>query len=114
KTAKEKVTRFFGDIPASATVPKLPVMIPERSESTRAVLQDRVPQSRIYRVWNTAQTGSVDATQLDLVAQVLGGGKSSRLSRRLVHDEKLVDNVSAFQWSNQLAGNLMVIATVKN
>ncbi len=113
QTAKAKVTRYFGDIPASASVPRLPTMIPERSERTRQVLGDRVPQTRIYRAWNTAQTGSQEATRLDLVAQILGGGKSSRLSERLVLKEKLADNVNVFQWSNQLSGNFMIITTIK-
>jgi len=113
KTARAQATRYFGDIPASASVPKMPPWIPERSESTRASLPDRVPQPRIYRAWNVAQTGSDDATRLDLVAQILGGGKSSRLSRRLVHAEKRVDDVSAFAYINELSGNFILIATVK-
>ena len=112
-TAKAKVARYFGDIPASATVEKMPVSIPQRTESTRSTLSDRVPQPRIYRAWNAAQTGSADATQLEIAAQILGGGKSSRLSKRLVHDEKLADNVAAFQWAQQLSGNFMFFVTVK-
>lgn len=113
KTAREKATRYFGDIPASASVPKMKPWIPVRSESTRATLPDRVPQPRIYRAWNVAQTGSDDATRLDLVAQILGGGKSSRLSRRLVHQDKLVDDISAFAFINEISGNFGVVATVK-
>ncbi len=113
KTAREKATRYFGDIPASASVPKMKPWIPVRSESTRATLPDRVPQPRIYRAWNVAQSGSDDATRLDLVAQILGGGKSSRLSRRLVHQDKLVDDVSAFAFINEISGNFGVVATVK-
>ena len=112
-TAKQKVTRYFGDIPATASVPKMKTWIPKRDESTRAVLSDRVPQPRVLRVWNSAQTGTVDANQLDLVAQILGGGKSSRMSRRLVHEEKLADNVAAFAWSQEIAGNFMLMVTVK-
>lgn len=112
-TAKEKVTRYFGDIPASASVPKMKTWIPERSESTRAVLSDRVPQPRVMRVWNTAPTNTVDANRLDVIAQILGGGKSSRLSRRLVHEEKLADSAAAFGWSQEIAGNFLFMVTVK-
>jgi len=113
KTAKQKVTRYFGDIPASATVPKMPVQIPKREESTRAELPDRVPQPRIYRAWNTPQYGAADETHLSLFAQILGGGKSSRLSRRLVHQDKLADSAAAFQWSQEIAGNFMLMVDVK-
>lgn len=112
-SARQKVTRYFGDIPASATVPKMPTWIPERKESTRATLPDRVPQPRVYRAWNVAQVGTDDATLLDLAAQILGGGKSSRLSRRLVHTDRLTDNVSVFNFTQEISGNFLIIADVK-
>ncbi|PKL06478.1 MAG: hypothetical protein CVV53_04115, partial [Spirochaetae bacterium HGW-Spirochaetae-9] len=112
-TAKTKVTRYFGDIPASASVAKMPAQIPLRKERTRATLPDRVPQPRIYRAWNVTQTGTDDATRLELIANILGGGKSSRLSRRLVHEEKLADNVSAFAFTQEIAGNFVLIADIK-
>ncbi|PIX60206.1 MAG: peptidase M16 [Lysobacterales bacterium CG_4_10_14_3_um_filter_64_11] len=112
-TAKAKVTRYFGDIPASASIAKMAAQIPVRTARSRATLPDRVPQPRIYRAWNVAQTGSDDATALELVANILGGGKSSRLSRRLVHDEKLADNVSAFAYIQEIAGNFILIADIK-
>jgi len=46
-------------------------------------------------LWNVAQTGTKDLDQLQLFAQVLGGSKSSRLDKRLLHEDKLVDSVSA-------------------
>lgn len=113
KTAREKVTRYFGDIPASASVPKMKPWVPVRNESTHSSLPDRVPQPRIYRAWNVAQTGTEDATRLDMVAQILGGGRSSRLSRRLVHQDKRVDDISAFAFVSEISGNFGVIATVK-
>ncbi|MBD8526742.1 M16 family metallopeptidase [Pseudomarimonas arenosa] len=112
-TAKQKVERYFGDIPASATVPKMKTWVPERKESTRAVLSDRVPQPRVMRVWNTPPTNTTEANQLDVVAQILGGGKSSRLSRRLVHEEKLADSANAFGWAQEISGNFMFMITVK-
>src|SRR3546814_4900908 len=64
-TAKAKVTRYFGDIPASASVAKMPAQIPQRKERTHAPLPDRVPQPRIYRAWNVPQTGTDDATRTE-------------------------------------------------
>ncbi|MCG8275308.1 pitrilysin family protein [Stenotrophomonas sp. NLF4-10] len=112
-TAKEKVARYFGDIPAGPSMAQPAVNVGQRPESTREVMTDKVPQARIYRVWNVAQTGTVDIDQLQVFARVLGGAKSSRLDQRLLHGEKLVDSVSAGAWASQLGSNFGIIATVK-
>lgn len=112
-TAKEKVAKYFGDIPAAPdfTQPKVDVA-PMKADS-RLVLTDKVPQVSWNRIWNVAQTGVPEEEDLDLFAQVLGGSGSSRLDRRLVHQEKLVDNVSASYYGSQLSGSFQVGATIK-
>ncbi len=112
-TAKEKVAKYFGHIPAGPTMAQPAVNIAQRPASTREVMTDKVPQARVYRLWNVAQTGTVDIDQLQVFARVLGGAKSSRLDQRLLHGEKLVDSVSAGAWASQLGSNFGIIATVK-
>ena len=113
KTARQKVTAYFGDIPASATLADMPTHIPKRVQDTRETVPDRVPQVRVYRAWPVAQLGSQDATLLDLFAQVLGGSASSRFDTRLLHGDKLVDNAAAYAWSSELSGTFFLMATVK-
>ena len=113
KTAKEKVAAYFGDIPATPTMAQPKVDPAKRGSDTREVMQDKVPATRIYRVWNVAQADSLDNDQLQLLAQVLGGSKASRLDKRLLHDEKLVDAISAGLDSSQLGSGFIVMATVK-
>ena len=112
-TAKDKVARYFGDIPAGPTMAQPPVDVERRTRSTRATLEDKVPQARIYRLWNVAQTGTEDIDHLQLLAQVLGGSKSSRLDRRLLHGDKLVDSISAGPYAKQLGSNFIIMADVK-
>ena len=112
-TAKAKSARYFGHIPASPTMAQPKVDVARRSASTREVMQDKVPQSRVYRLWNVAQTGTKDIDQLQLFAQVLGGSKSSRLDKRLLHEDKLVDSVSAGAYASQLGSSFVITATVK-
>ena len=113
KTAKEKVAAYFGDIPATPTMAQPEVDPAKRGTDTREVMQDKVPATRIYRAWNVAQADSLDNDQLQLLAQVLGGSKASRLDKRLLHDEKLVDGISAGLDSSQLGSGFIVMATVK-
>ena len=112
-TAKEKVAKYFGDIPAGPTMAQPAVNIGQRPASTREVMTDKVPQARIYRAWNVAQVGTADIDQLDLFAYVLGGAKSSRLDQRLLHQDKLVDNITAMADASQLGSNFLIVATVK-
>lgn len=107
--AKEKVTRYFGDIPASITVPKIAPDPAPRKTSTRETMSDRVAQARIHRIWNVPQFGTADLSYLQLLGQVLGGSKSSRLDKRLVHEEKLADSVSAGAWGEELGSAFVII-----
>ncbi|MBB1088841.1 insulinase family protein [Lysobacter sp. SG-8] len=113
ETAKAKVARYFGDIPAGPTMAQPAVDVAQRPADTREVMQDQVPQARIYRVWNVAQTGTRDLDQLQVLSQVLGGSASSRLDKRLVHGDKLADSVSTGAYGSQLGSNFMVMVNVK-
>lgn len=113
KTAKEKALRYFGDIPASATLKDMPANIPKRAQDTRETVPDRVPQVRVYRAWPVAENGSKDSTLLALLSQVLGGSASSRLDTRLVHQDKLADNVGTSLWNSEISGTFFITTTVK-
>ncbi|UHQ23612.1 insulinase family protein [Lysobacter sp. 5GHs7-4] len=113
KTAKEKALRYFGDIPASATLKDMAANIPKRAQDTRETVPDRVPQVRVYRAWPVAENGSKDSTLLTLLSQVLGGSASSRLDSRLVHQDKLADNVGTSLWNSEISGTFFITTTVK-
>ena len=112
-TAKQKAAQFFGHIPASPTMAQPKVDVAVLKQDGRTDLEDKVPQVMINRMWNVPQTGTRDADMLDLFSDVLGGSASSRLDRRLVHQDKLVDSVSTGNWASQLGGNFFVRAMVK-
>ncbi len=112
-TAKQKVAKYFGDIPAGPSMAQPKVDPAPRTASTREVMTDNVPQARVYRVWNAAEYGQADVERLQLLSQVLGGSRSSRLDKRLVFQDKLADSVSAGAWPNQLGGLFFVQVDVK-
>ncbi|HEY5933457.1 MAG TPA: insulinase family protein, partial [Kofleriaceae bacterium] len=112
-TAKAKVTKYFGDIPPTATVPRMKPQIAARKTTTREVATDQVPQTRVYRVWNVPQWASADAERLGLFAHILGGARSSRLDRRLLHADKTVDQISAAVNQSELGSAFFIMANVK-
>jgi len=94
-TAKEKVEKYFGDIPAGPPIGKQEAWVAKMSGAHRGTVQDRVPQARIYKVWNVPQFGSADTDYLDLVAGCFTEGKVSRLYKRLVYDDQIATDVRA-------------------
>ncbi len=110
---KARVERYFGDVPPGQPIPKQEAWVAKRSGEQRQVLQDRVPQARVYLVWNTPPWGSVDDDHLGLVASVLASGKTSRLYRRLVYDEQIATDVSASTGTAEIGSTFYVEATVK-
>ncbi|AXK73340.1 insulinase family protein [Lysobacter sp. TY2-98] len=112
-TAKAKALKYFGDIPAGAPVARQAKWVAARTTSTRDQMDDRVAQTRIYREWNIPGRGERDLTLLDLAADVLGGGKTSRLYQRLVYKDHLVDDVSVGITPFELASQFELQADVK-
>ena len=105
--------KYFGDIPAGPPVARQQQWIAPRTDSTRDQMDDRVAQTRIYREWNVPARGERDLTLLDLAADVLGGGKTSRLYQRLVYQDKLVDDVSVGITPFELVSQFALQADVK-
>src|SRR5213596_3776870 len=113
ETARQKVEQFFGDIPATPPIAKQETWIAKRTGSHREIMQDRVPQARIYREWNIPEYGAADADYLDLVSDVLAAGKTSRLYKRLVYDEQIATDVVAYVDLREIAGGFVIRATAK-
>ena len=113
KTAKERVEKYFGNIPAGPPVAHQQVWIAKRTGTHRQVVQDRVPQARIYKVWNMPEFGSADADYLDMVSDILAKGKTSRLYKRLVYDDQIATTTVAFADANAIAGQFYIQVTAR-
>ena len=114
KTAKEKVQKYFGEIPPGPPVAHQKIWIAKMKGTHREVTQDRVPLPRIYMVWNVPQFGSPDADFLDLVSSCLGDGKSSRLYKRLVYDDQIASDVTVYVDTREIGGQFVVQVTARS
>ncbi len=108
---KARVEHYFGHIPAGPPLARQSEWIPELRGIRRHTMQDRVPQARLYKSWTMPRFGDPDSTRLDLVAGILSEGKTSRLYKRLVYDERIASDVSAFAFPLEIAGIFGIIAT---
>ena len=74
-TAKEKVQHFFGDIPPGPPLNTRDRWIPNEVPASRIIMQDRVPEARLYKVWRGPEWRSDDTTLMELVDAVLDVGQ---------------------------------------
>jgi predicted Zn-dependent peptidase len=88
--------RYFGGIPANPAIPKLgDLSLPPRiGREVRETVHDNVPLPRVYVGFRAPAYGDERLDALDIAAQVLAGGKGSRLHRRLVRDERTAQDVA--------------------
>ena len=113
RTAREKVEKYFGDIPAGPPVARQQAWVAKRTGSQRGIMQDRVPQARIYKVWNIPGWGTRDGDYLNLVSDILSAGKTSRLYKRLVYDEQIATDVSASLDLREIGGLFVIQASAR-
>jgi zinc protease len=113
KTAREKVELYFGDIPSGPPVTKQSEWIAKRSGHQRGIMEDRVAQARVYKLWNIPPRTAVDFDYLNLASDVLATGKTSRLFKRLVYDEQIATDVSAAVSPNEIGSTFQVYATAR-
>jgi zinc protease len=113
KTAREKAQKYFGAIPPGPPVSHQRTWIAKRTGSHRQVMEDRVPQSRIYKVWNIPQQYSTDLVYLDLVSDVLGAGRTSRFYQRLILKDQLATDATASIEPREIAGLFHIRGTAR-
>ncbi len=111
--ARQLVQRYFGDIPRGPAVTRTPPPPVQVAGVVRAVLEDRVQLPRVYDAWHTVKAFSPDDATLDVLANVLAGGRSSRLYRRLVYELQIATDVVAFQDGSRIDGKFEVYATAR-
>jgi zinc protease len=111
--AKEKVEKYFGDVPPGPPVARFESWPAKRTGSQRESAEDRVPQTQITKVWNVPGAFTREGSLLNLFADVLVSDKASRLYKRLVYDDQSATNVSAYVDAREIGGLFTIEATVK-
>ncbi|HEX4348367.1 MAG TPA: pitrilysin family protein [Vicinamibacterales bacterium] len=105
------VEKWFGDIKPGAPVE--PITIPGvalTGVQTRTIT-DHVQLPRLYLAWLTPPFLTPGDSALDVLANILAGGRNSRLYRRLVYDEQIAQDVSAREQSEDLSSQFVIEVT---
>ncbi len=102
--------QYFGAIDAGPRVERIAATA-SLATNVRLVLEDRVELPRLYLAWLTPAMFADGDADLDLATDLLANGKTSRLYKRLVFDERIATDVSASQNSREMAAFAQLTAT---
>ena len=109
--ALDLVVRYFGDLAPGPAVAGVHPAPPQLVGETRLLIEDRVELPRLYLAWMSPSMFAHEDAELDLAADILANGKTSRLYRRLVYELRAATDVSAAQNSREAGGFVQVAAT---
>lgn len=112
--AKRLVRKWFGPLPRGPAVPPEQSATPPLAGETRIAFEDRVQLPRLYLTWRGPAVWGEEEAAAAAVADLLAGGRSSRLYRRLVYELQIADDVRAFNASQKLAGEFQIVATARS
>jgi zinc protease len=110
---KQLVDKYFGPLKRGAPVPKITAVTPPITAERRAVIHDEVELPRVYIAWITSSIFKPGDADADLTSDILGGGKSSRLYKKLVYEKQIALDVSASQQSLMLGSVFEIVVTAR-
>jgi zinc protease len=110
---KKLVEKYYGSIPRGEPVPPITATTPPLTSERRAVVTDKITLPRVYMSWLTAPIFKPGDAEAGVAANILGGGKASRLYKTLVYEKQICQDVSVAQQSYTLGSVFQVTATVK-
>lgn len=111
--ALERVKYWFGEIPAGEEV--LPMHAePFAMDGPEFVtLEDNVQLPRLYLAYPSPSIYEPGDAEMDVIADILAGGKNSRLYKKLVYEMGIAQDVSAFQASRAMESMFILTATAR-
>jgi zinc protease len=110
---RKMVEKWFSDVPAGKPVPPLNAPTAVLDGVKKKTITDRVQLPRLYLAWHTPALLKPGDAELDILSNLLSGGKNSRLYKRLVYDLQIAQDINAVQQSQALGSNYMIIATAR-
>ena len=111
--ARKKIEYWFGDVPKGKIADAIEVPPVGLANVVTETLSDQVQLPRLYLIWHSPAMYAPGDAELDVLASVLAGGKTSRLYKRLVYDLQIAQSVVAYQESNGLGSLFRIEVTAR-
>jgi zinc protease len=100
EATKALVEKWFGDIPMGNIPTRKMPKEPKQKAFQRKTIVANVPVDALYMVFHAPARMGADYYAVDLLTDILGGGASSRLYRRLLKEQRLFTEIDAYQTGN--------------
>jgi zinc protease len=110
---KALVQKYFGSIPSGSAIPPITATAPVITGEKRATVSDQVELPKVYMGWISPTAYQPGDAEASLLAELLGGGKSSRLYKKLVYEKQIAQDVSVTNQSLRLGSVLEIQATAR-
>ncbi|HVT02646.1 MAG TPA: pitrilysin family protein [Thermoanaerobaculia bacterium] len=107
------VERYFAEIPAGPAPPRFQGKRRPMTSEKRERLEAPVQLPRVYRMYHLPKFGDKAWFAGELLSNVLGLGKASRLERALIYEKQIAQDVAAFVLPTEATGMLVVWVTGK-
>ena len=108
---RQLVEKWFSDVKPGPAANPLTIPGVALTGVQKRTIADRVQLPRLTLAWLTPRHFEPGDATLDIVADILAGGKNSRLYKRLVYELQIAQDVSAFQESMDLSSAFQIVAT---
>ena len=106
------VKKLFGAIPRQPDPPPVDMTEPEQKAERRTSVDDVLARlARVSIAYKTLPGNTPDFYALQVLANVLGAGQSSRLNQKLVREKEMVTNANAFAQEMRGVGAFNIVAT---
>jgi len=110
---KSLIEKYFNEIIDNVKPQFVKSSPTELLESKFIVFEDKVNLERIYIAWHTLNAFNKDDASLEILSDILTGSKNARLTRKLVYELQIAQDVSSMQFSGKYGGHFMIVATAK-
>lgn len=106
------VKKYFGNIPRQADPPPVDMTEPQQKAERRTSVDDVLARlARVAIAYKTVPGNTADFYALQVLANILGSGSSSRLNQKLVREKEMVTTAGSFAQETRGVGGFYVTAT---
>jgi len=102
---KAWIAKYFGGLSKGQPITRPTAEIPRLTTEKRLVFEDRVQIPNLYLRWPSIGVRSNDQFPLTVLARILTGSRTARLTKALVYDRQSAAQVNAFQRGSELLGD---------
>lgn len=110
---KKMVEKYYSRLEAKPLPKREYAQEPDRTKPFKKVLPWEVQTKSMMIAYKGVAAGAEDSYALDLVSNIIAGGKSSRLHKQLVYQRQIANNVGSYNMTNIDPGSFMISVTMK-